>query len=144
MSELIIAGIQELIHIAHVTSLDKGWWQSEADWIQQFSDDYELDGEATDLLMEQFGTRDFLACLALIDSETAEATEEYRLHGLNREKLLYRDENGKPCGIASELADVLIRVSDLCGRHSIPLADAIAAKLEYNTTRPARHGGKVA
>jgi NTP pyrophosphatase (non-canonical NTP hydrolase) len=140
MDDIITAGIAGLIEAAHSTAIDKGWWSAEREWIQEFADQYQLDPLATEILIDQFGTRDFLGCLALIDSETAETTEEYRVYGLDREKMLYRDSHGKPCGIAAELADVLIRVGDLCGQHDIPLAAAIHAKLEYNATRPHRHG----
>lgn len=48
----------------------------------------------------------------------------------------------KPIGIAVELADVLIRIADTCGRYNIPLEEALKLKLAYNKTRPHRHGGK--
>ncbi|OHE41493.1 MAG: hypothetical protein A2Y16_05485 [Tenericutes bacterium GWF2_57_13] len=48
----------------------------------------------------------------------------------------------KPEGIPSELADIVIRVMDICGYHGIDLEAAIAEKMEYNRTRPMRHGGK--
>lgn len=48
----------------------------------------------------------------------------------------------KPCGIPIELADVVIRIFDFCGRHGIDLESAIKLKMEYNSTRPYRHGGK--
>lgn len=48
----------------------------------------------------------------------------------------------KPEGIPSELADVVIRVFDLCGAYNIDLEAAIEEKLKYNRTRAIRHGGK--
>lgn len=71
---------------------------------------------------------------------------------------LSRDEKGhcsygydkKPCefskmeGIPSELADVVIRVMDMCEQYGIDLESAIAEKHTYNLTRPYRHGGKKA
>ncbi len=41
-----------------------------------------------------------------------------------------------------ELADVVIRVMDLCERHDWPLAEAILAKAKVNLGRPWKHGGK--
>lgn len=48
----------------------------------------------------------------------------------------------KPEGFPSELADVVIRIADLCGYYGIDLEAALAAKMAYNKTRPFRHGGK--
>lgn len=48
----------------------------------------------------------------------------------------------KPEGIPSELADIIIRVLDICGYHRIDIAAAIADKMAYNETRSHRHGGK--
>lgn len=48
----------------------------------------------------------------------------------------------KPEGVASELADVVIRVADLCGLYGIDLETALEEKMAFNDTRPYRHGGK--
>ena len=50
--------------------------------------------------------------------------------------------DGKPAGFPSELADIVIRVFDLCGAFKIDLEGAIARKHEYNKTREFRHGNK--
>lgn len=39
-----------------------------------------------------------------------------------------------------ELADAIIRIMDFAGYKNWPLADAIVAKIAYNTTRPKKHG----
>lgn len=49
---------------------------------------------------------------------------------------------GKPQGVASELADVIIRVLDWADEHELPLVQAILDKHRFNLTRPYRHGGK--
>jgi NTP pyrophosphatase (non-canonical NTP hydrolase) len=49
----------------------------------------------------------------------------------------------KPEGIPSELADVIIRVLDMCGALGIDIAAALADKMAFNETRPYRHGGKL-
>jgi len=36
----------------------------------------------------------------------------------------------------------VIRVADLCGKLGIDLDFALTMKMEYNQTRPHRHGGK--
>ena len=50
--------------------------------------------------------------------------------------------NTKPEGTLIELADAVIRIMDLCGKHKWDLETAIRLKHEYNKTRPHRHGGK--
>ena len=48
----------------------------------------------------------------------------------------------KPEGVGSEIADVFIRILDTCHRRGIDLGAEFARKVEYNATRPHRHGGK--
>lgn len=86
------------------------------------------------------GKKNFGELLMLIVTEVAEVMEEYRNGKGFRES--YTDENGKMCGIPSELADIVIRVMDLCGYYKIDLEQAIKDKHEYNKSRPYKHGGK--
>lgn len=48
--------------------------------------------------------------------------------------------DGKPEGLPSELADVVIRIAHICGHMKIDLTGAIRRKLEFNRTRPHKHG----
>lgn len=41
-----------------------------------------------------------------------------------------------------ELADTIIRIADYAAHHNLRLAEAILAKMEFNKTRPYRHGNK--
>lgn len=66
--------------------------------------------------------------LALIHAEVSEALEA--------------DRKGDQEHFAEELADVVIRVFDLCGLYDIDLQKAIEQKMAYNKTRPYKHGGK--
>ena len=87
--------------------------------------------------------RSFGEEIALIHSELSEALEFYR-EGKDPAELLWTGVSGlKPDGIPAELADVVIRIFDMCGKHGIDLEHAITVKMEYNATRPHRHGGKV-
>lgn len=63
----------------------------------------------------------------------------------NEIKLISKTPTGytsKPEGIPSELADVVIRVFDICEHYGIDLEKAILEKHDYNVTRPFMHGGK--
>lgn len=94
-------------------------------------DDRESDAELADYI----GNR-----LMLIAGEATEAHEELRAG--HRVDEAYHSEGGKPEGVPSELADIVIRVFDLAGEAGIDLASVIAGKLAFNATRERMHGGK--
>ncbi len=66
--------------------------------------------------------------LALIHSEVSEALEA--------------DRKGDHDNFAEELADVCIRIFDLCGLMNIDLEKIISEKMERNKSRSYKHGGK--
>lgn len=67
--------------------------------------------------------------LCLVHSEVSEALEAYR------------KDLGRSC-LEEELADIVIRVFDICGYHGFDLERAILKKNEKNEVRPYRHGGR--
>jgi NTP pyrophosphatase (non-canonical NTP hydrolase) len=105
--------INSLTTKVHENAINHGWWQDE---------------------------RSFGDIIALCHAELSEALEEYRNGHKPNETYL----NGeKPEGIPTELADVVIRIMDYCGHTGIDLEKAITKKMEYNKTRPYKHGDKV-
>jgi NTP pyrophosphatase (non-canonical NTP hydrolase) len=88
--------------------------------------------------------RDFGELMMLITTEVAEAYEEYRNDHEPKEVYHSTDKYGgqKPEGVPTELADIVIRVMDICEFYNINLYNEIRNKMEYNRTRPYRHGGK--
>ncbi len=107
--------IGDWVHEIHKNAVQHGWY----------------DGQSV---------KNFGELLMLVVTEVAEVMEEYRNGRLMRET--YVNEKGKMCGIPSELADIVIRVMDICGYYEIDLEQAIAEKHEYNKSRPYKHGGK--
>ena len=83
--------LSELQKEAHAVAVAHGWWDHE---------------------------RTFGDLIALVHSELSEALEAYREHPhplppYDRSFTLEKLPNGKPVGVASELADVVIRVADM-------------------------------
>ena len=126
--------INDLIKEAHENAVAHGFWEEE---------------------------RPFAELIALMHSELSEALEEYRdgrkldevycychLAFANKEVNPTRTHKcngckyGKPEGIPIELADVVIRIFDACGKYGIDLEKAIQLKMAYNKLRPYKHGGK--
>ena len=111
------------------------------------------------------GTESIGEKLLLWHSEVTEAAEELR-NGHKPDEVYYSFKAGdktittdrparetmqggksvmilnKPEGIASEAADVFIRVADDSERFSIPWIKVLFEKMKYNRTRLHRHGGK--
>lgn len=130
-----VSSLQLLVADAYNTAAEKGW-----------HDKYTSVGDK----------------LALMHSEVSEALEEFRQTG-DVQKVYFRHPqfglvdslketakfsegtHGKPWkpeGLPVELADVLIRIFDFCGRYSVDISTAVRLKLEYNKHRSYRHGGK--
>ena len=102
--------INDLVKRADLNSRNHGFWEEE---------------------------KNFGEVIALMHSELTEAFEEYR-NGKSFNEIYYENGN-KPCGIPSELADVVIRIFDFCGGENIDLEKIILEKMEYNESRPYKH-----
>lgn len=77
--------------------------------------------------------------LLLMHAEISEAFEEVRA-GHTDPAEIYYGNGAKPEGFGIELADLAIRLFDLCGAMMIPLEHLIEVKHEYNVSRPKMHG----
>ena len=126
--------LNEMAKEIHENAVAHGWWEEE---------------------------RKLPEIVMLCVSELSEALEEYRAGkpmeytactgcpiGPTDGTECKEDCNGvlkarKPEGIAVEMADCIIRILDWCGKEGIDIDSVMTRKMEYNKTRPYRHGGKV-
>ena len=126
--------LTEFMKEVHENAVAHGWWEEE---------------------------RSFGDIIALCHSELSEALEEYRANRPNVYFVIKRVQddgtivpeirtdwgNGdfageKPEGIATELADCIIRILDYCGHTGIDIETVMKMKHQYNKMRPYKHGGK--
>lgn len=77
--------------------------------------------------------------LMLIVTEAAEAMEDVRLGHMETKR---RAGDGKPEGMPSEIADIVIRCLDFAEEHNFDLEEEVFLKVGYNETREFMHGGK--
>lgn len=75
---------------------------------------------------------DTIVRLCLIHSEVSEAVQEVKRHGVDSPEVL--------SDLSMELADILIRVGDLCGCLGLNLEGAVKTKMDANRLRPKFYG----
>ena len=139
----IARGFEIASRAIYLNNVTKGWWEDT--------------------------NRNIGELLALVHSEVSEALEAYR-DGDKLDEITYEYPSGitsdqptmlesevilgdcdpeevvlgKPVGVASELADVIIRILDMAEGLNIPVTQALIEKHQYNQTRAYRHGNKKA
>lgn len=86
--------------------------------------------------------RNFGEMLALVHSEISEALESYRNHEPAFFTKAWQNTPEKPEGWGIELLDAIIRILDILHSNNLDIDHLIRLKMDYNKTRPYKHGGK--
>jgi NTP pyrophosphatase (non-canonical NTP hydrolase) len=139
--------LNELAEEIHQIGVEHGFWDTT---------EVQINGTGAGVRIE----RNFAEVLALIHSEVSEALEAWRdgmpinvSFSQHKDGTVCRDDEmcgselgtsdpTKPIGVPSELADIIIRVLDVCGKEKIDIEQAVRLKVNYNKTRPYLHGRK--
>jgi len=141
----VITGVQALQKDIHATAVSKGWWDvfnkfpRLKEWADRIASDEKAGFHAeSELLREILNavSPNFGEKIALIHSEASEALENARAGFTPDDKI------PEVPGALAELADVVIRIMDLCEYKQWNLIEAILIKHRFNKGRPYMHGGK--
>lgn len=139
--------LKELMNTVHNNAKLHGWWDKPREFPELLA---LIHSEVSEALEEYRNhrpiTETYYSGKAHLkqrkDGAWAKISEE-----LQPDKIILTSKNPtiftkKPEGIPSELADIVIRVFDICEYYGIDLEKAILEKHDYNVTRPFLHGGK--
>lgn len=133
--------IKDLVGESYETSKEKGWHDRPATFgdrialcHSELSEALEAFREMDNDAHDSIRTPIYRSCVTGYLVRDAFSTVEFFNDVLQKPN--------KPEGVSSELADVVIRIADLCGLYGIDLEKALREKMDYNKTRPYRHGNK--
>ena len=136
--EHIIEIFEYLSRKIYNNNVEHGWWDNEdADALVEIAREIPEGGEEIVYeIARKMRARNDGELIALMHSELSEALEFLRKG--NKPS----DHIPEFLGVEEEFADVIIRIMDMAHRRGYRLAPAILAKMQFNESRPYKHGGK--
>ena len=136
---LVVQAIGELVEESHGTAKRKGFYENDNATTGCIATGH-IPGVNPLECAEAFKVTAILKRLMLIVTEVAELAEVIRRGGDPPAEHIAGDGFSQ---VDEEMADIAIRLFDLCGYLGVRLGPAIVSKMEYNSDRPYLHGKKV-
>jgi NTP pyrophosphatase (non-canonical NTP hydrolase) len=131
--------MEQLIKKAHEVAKEKGFWETERNVpellmliVSELSEG--LEALRKDHYADKAVVKDLLQ-----DLELDRTDEEFNIKAL---EFKVKFEDGVKSSFEDEIADVAIRLFDLCGGLNIDLQKHIELKMMYNSMRAYKHGKK--
>ena len=145
----IARGFEVASRAIYLNNVEKGWWEDPS---RNFGELMALIHSEVSEALEAYRDGDDINDIAYEYPDLYEVVndsgETVKIVGAQEEATLQTEDGeivlGKPVGVASELADVIIRILDVAEGLNIPVTQALIEKHQYNQTRSYRHGGKKA
>lgn len=151
--------INELAQQAHATAVEKGWWGDDSAFPVKIALIHSETSEALEAWRESKDGDDWTTGSIKFDlSRAGNWTmsvygDDVMIHRRDMPDEILTWEQLEnflkiqgvpyaPVGVPSELADIIIRVLDLAAAYGIDIGKAVVSKMEYNKSRPEKHGGK--
>ena len=129
--------MKKLISQAHQVAKDKGFWEQERNKPEMLMLIVSEVAEALEALRKDHYADKAVVESLVHDLELDRTDEEFMLKAINWKTSF---EQGVKSSFEDELADVAIRLFDLCGGLNIDLEKHIEMKMKYNSMRGYKHG----
>jgi NTP pyrophosphatase (non-canonical NTP hydrolase) len=136
-SEYICSPMKEIITKAHSVARDKGFWDSERNQPELLMLIVSELAEALEALRKNHHADKKVVIDLLHDIEMSKIDEEF---SFSNEDFKAVFEKNIKSSFEDEIADVAIRLFDLCGGLNIDLEKHIELKMKYNSLRGYKHG----
>lgn len=141
--------VRDLVHQSHKNSADHGFW-SDPETAETTPSKLALIHSEVSEALESYRNPESDSLVPVPEAIISkllgnwfatEGSEEWERRNEAADEMLalYSKWEKKPKGLDIEMADIVIRVADFCGKHGIDLDAAVQRKHAYNVTRPMRH-----
>lgn len=129
--------MKNYIEKAHAVAKEKGFWETERNVSEMLMLIVSELAEAQEALRKNHHADPFAADILKHSLELEKIDEEFVL---NKEEWKEKFQSTIKSSFEDEIADVAIRLFDLCGGLNIDLEKHIELKMKYNSMRGYKHG----